>query len=91
MSLTEDDFKALRLLIREEVRGEVQPFREEVNQRLRVIDERFDYLYKQDEKWEQEFLSIGNQLDRMEKKLDRHDQYFDDLDIRVGAIEKKRA
>lgn len=105
MSLTEDDLKTLRLLIREEVRGEIQPFREEVNRRFRLVDERFDYLYKQDEKWEQEFLSIGRQLDRhdkkfetidarldrIEKKVDRQNQYFDDLDARIAALEKRSA
>ena len=46
MALTEEDFKALRLLMREEI----APFREEVNERFRQVDTRIEGLYARDEK-----------------------------------------
>lgn len=95
MSLTENDLKALRLLMREEINDALEqrfePFRNEVNERFREVDRRFDGLYAQNEKREQEYLLMNAQLDRIEKKADRHDQYFDDLDSRVAALEKKSA
>lgn len=95
MSLTEEDFKALRLLMREEINDafeqRFEPFRNEVNERFREVDRRFDGLYAQNEKREQEYLSMTAQLDRIEKTVDRHDRYFDDLDNRVAALEKKSA
>jgi chromosome segregation ATPase len=35
--------------------------------------------------------AITEQLGRIEKKVDRYDQYFDDLDRRVTELEKKTA
>jgi chromosome segregation ATPase len=94
MSLTEDDMKALRLLMREEI----EPFRSEVNERFRDVDRRFEGLYTQNEKREQEYLFIKEQLSRQDrqladisKELNRHTQYFDDLDGRVTELEKKTA
>jgi hypothetical protein len=67
MSLTEEDFKALRLLMREEINDafeqRFEPFRNEVNERFREVDRRFDGLYAQNEKREQEYLSMTAQLD----------------------------
>ena len=95
MALTEDDLKAMRLLMREEINGafeqRFEPFR-------RDVDGRFEGLYAQNAKREQEYLFIKEQLTRQEqqlteisKELGRHTQYFDDLDNRVTEIEKKIA
>ena len=101
MALTEEDLKALRLLMREEI----APFREEVNERFRQVDTRIEGLYARDEKREHEYLFIKEQLGRQEqqltkqeqqlteiaKELGRHTQYFDDVDKRVTVLEKKIA
>jgi hypothetical protein len=101
MALTEEDFKALRLLMREEI----EPFRNEVNERFRDVDARIEGLYAQNEKREQEYVFIKEQLSRQEqqlakqnvqlteisKELSRHTQYFDDLDKRVTALESRVA
>jgi hypothetical protein len=102
MALTEDDLKAMRLLMREEINGafeqRFEPFR-------RDVDGRFEDLYTQNAKRKQEYLFIMEQLSRQEqhlsnqydqlgeisKELSRHTQYFDDLDTRVTALEKKFA
>jgi hypothetical protein len=94
MALTEEDLKAMRLLMREEI----GPFREEVNERFRQVDTRIEGIYARDEKREQENLFIKEQLSRQEgqlteisKELRRHTQYFDDLDKRVTKLERKSA
>jgi hypothetical protein len=101
MALTEEDLKALRLLMRDEI----APFRNEVNERFRDVDARIEGLYVQNEKREQEYLFIKEQLSRQEqqlakqdvqlteisKELSRHTQYFDDLDTRVTALESRVA
>ena len=106
MALTEDDLKAMRLLMREEINDAFQqrfePFRMHVDERFREVDRRFEGLYGQNEKREQEYLFIKEQLGRQEqqltkqeqqltdiaKELGRHTQYFDDLDKRVTVLEK---
>lgn len=95
MALTEDDLKAMRLLMREEMHDafeqRFEPFR-------RDVDGRFESLYAQNAKREQEYLFIKVQLTRQEqqlkeisKELGRHTQYFDDVDKRVTEPEKKIA
>jgi hypothetical protein len=95
MALTEDDLKAMRMLMRDEIHDafeqRFEPFR-------RDVDGRFEGLYVQNAKREQEYLFIKEQLKRQEqqlteisKELGRHTQYFDDLDKRVTELEKKIA
>ena len=95
MALTEDDLKAMRLLMREEIHDafeqRFEPFR-------RDVDGRFEGLYAQNAKREQEYLFIKEQLKRQDeqlteisKELGRHTQYFDDVDNRITALEKKIA
>jgi chromosome segregation ATPase len=102
MALTEDDLKAMRLLMREEIHDafeqRFEPFRRDVDERFREVDGRFEGLYAQNAKREQEYLCIKEQLTRQEqqlteisKELGRHTQYFDDLDNRVTQLEKKIA
>lgn len=102
MALTDDDLKALRLLMREEIRDSfersVEPLRKGVSDRLRDMVGQMEGLYTQNEKREQEYLFIREQLSRQEKQLgeihnsgSRHEQYFTDLDSRVLELENKRA
>ena len=95
MALTEDDLIAMRLLMREEIHDafeqRFEPFR-------RDVDGRFEGLYAQNIKREQEYLFIKEQLKRQDeqlteisKELGRHTQYFDDVDKRVTVLEKKIA
>jgi len=53
MAFTEDEMKALRLLLQEELRSEVRPFRNEVGRRFDEIATQKDGLYQRDEKREQ--------------------------------------
>ena len=82
-----------------------EPFRTHVDERFREVDRRFEGLYAQNEKREEEYLFIKEQLGRQEqqltkqeqqlteiaKELGRHTQYVDDVDNRITALEKKIA
>jgi hypothetical protein len=65
MALTDEDLKAIRLLMREEI----EPFRDEVNERFREVDRRFEDLYARNEKREEEYLFIKEQRGRQEQQL----------------------
>ena len=69
MALTEDDMKALGSLLREELQAEVRPFRNEVRKRFDEVATQMDGLYQRDEKREQEYLSIREQIRRLEARL----------------------
>ena len=96
MSLTKEEMKALRSFISEELRVQLQPFRDDVNRRFdqvfqillqmvtreefnsfrEKINKRFDEvgrqidgLYQRDEKREQEYLFIREQIQRLEAKI----------------------
>jgi hypothetical protein len=58
MPLTEDEMKALRLLLREELQAEVRPFRSEVEKRFDEFATQMDGLHQRDEKRE-----FGNRSD----------------------------
>ena len=45
MPLTEDEMRSLQLLLREELQAEIQPFRNEVNQRFDEVATQVDGLY----------------------------------------------
>ncbi|HJZ79876.1 MAG TPA: hypothetical protein VKD91_06010 [Pyrinomonadaceae bacterium] len=51
--MTEGEINALRLLLREELRAEVRPFRDEVRKRFDQVASQIDALYQRDEKREQ--------------------------------------
>ena len=69
MAFTEDELRALRLLLREELLAEVRPFRNEVGKRFDEVATQMDGLYQRDEKREQEYLSIREQIRRLEAKF----------------------
>ena len=62
MAFTEDEMKALRLLLREELQDEVRPFRNEVGKRFDEVATQMDGLYQRDKKRENTYLS-GNRSD----------------------------
>ena len=66
---SETRLNALRLLVREEVQAEIQPFRDDVAQRFDQVATQIDGLYQRDEKREQEYLSIREQLRRLETRF----------------------
>jgi len=67
--ITEDELNALRLLLEEELQTEVRPFREEVSKRFDEIATQLDGLYQRDEKREQEYLSIREQIRQLEARI----------------------
>jgi hypothetical protein len=69
MAFTEDDLKALGLLLREELQAEVRPFRNEVGKRFDEVATQMDGLYQRDKKREREYLSIREQIRRLEARL----------------------
>ena len=83
MALTEEDFKALRLLMREEINDaferRFEPFRTHVDERFREVDRRFEGLYAQNEKREVEYLFIKEQLGRQELQLTKQDQQLTEI------------
>ena len=68
MSMTEDELNALRLLLREELQAELKPFRAEVGKRFDEMATHIDGLYQRDEKREQEYFSIREQIRRIERR-----------------------
>jgi hypothetical protein len=73
MALEPKDIEVFRVLLREEL----QPFRDEVDERFREVFGHFDELYRRDETRKQEY-TIGN------KQLVDHEE-------RITQLEKKVA
>ena len=69
MAFTNDELRAVRLLLREELQAEVRPFRNEVGKRFDEVATQMDGLYQRDEKREQECLSIRGQMRCLEAKF----------------------
>lgn len=69
MAFSVDEMSALRLLIREEVQVEVRPLRREMDRRFDEVAAQIGGLYRRDEKREQEYLSIREQIRRLEKRF----------------------
>lgn len=69
MPMTEDELKALRLLLREELQAELKPFRAAVGKRFDEIASHIDGLYQRDEKREQEYFSIREQSNGLSEDL----------------------
>ena len=67
--MTEDEMKALRLLLREELQAEIRPFRSEIGKRFSEVGTQIDGLYQRDEKREQEYLSIREQIRHIESRF----------------------
>ena len=66
MAIKDEEMKALRLLLKEELEIALQPLREEFNMRFDKIGSQIDGLYQRDERREQEYLSIREQIRRLE-------------------------
>ena len=68
MGFSQNDINTLRLLLREELRSELAPFREENNERFDTVLQHIDGLYQQNTKREQEYLMMKERIARIEKK-----------------------
>lgn len=69
MPITVEEMNALRLLLKEELQAEFRIFRIEMNQRFDEVATQIDSLFRRDEKREQEYLSIGEQIRRLEARI----------------------
>jgi predicted nuclease with TOPRIM domain len=87
MPLTDDELKAIGALME----LKLQPVLDRMDRRDSEVNTRFDALIKQNADREREYLFMSEQLGRIEKKVDRYDQYLDNLDGRVTELEKKSA
>ena len=65
MSLSSKDISALRLLIREEIGDSLAPFHQEFRQFRDEVNNSFDALFKRDEKREEEYLLLREQVSRV--------------------------
>jgi len=69
VAFTEDELRALRLILRQELQSEIRPFKKEVGERFDEVATQLDGLYQRDERREQEYLSIREQIRRLEAKF----------------------
>ena len=69
MPIAEEEMNALRVLLKEELEAQLRPFRDELNERFDELGIQVDGLYRRDEKREQEYLSIREQIRRLETRL----------------------
>jgi len=69
MVLTANDIEALRMLLREELvtREQFEDFQGETRSQLHLLSEQMDGIYKRFETLEQEYYSIREQVQRLEK------------------------
>ena len=64
-----DELRALRLLFREELQSELRSLRTDIDKRFDKIATQIDGLYQRDEKRGQEYLSIREQIRRLEARF----------------------
>ena len=72
MALTEDDVKALRSIIKEELQAEFLPFRDEVNRRFEDVNGRFNDVNRR-------FDAVANQMASL---IRRHELFRDEVNRR---------
>ena len=68
MHITSEEMNAQRLLLKEELET-AQPLREEINKRFDKIATQIDGLYQRDEKREQEYLYVREQIRPLESRF----------------------
>jgi hypothetical protein len=69
MPLTKDEMDVLRMLLKQELEVQLGPFQDEMSRRFDQVAMQIDGLYRRDEKREQEYLSIREQIRRLETRL----------------------
>lgn len=69
MPINEEEMNALRMLLKSELETQLRPFRDEVSRRFDQVATQMDGLYRRDEKREREYLSIREQIGRLETRL----------------------
>ena len=70
MALEQKDIHALQLLIREEIRSQLQPMEERINHRFDGVITTLDSLVATDENREQETTIRDEQITRLEERVD---------------------
>lgn len=63
MALDKSDLAAIRTLMREEIKSEIEPFRKEVGQRFDQVDQRFEQVGQRFEQLESRFSQFQVQVD----------------------------
>ena len=63
-------FDGVGRLLGEEVRCELQPLEEKIDQRFNELFENFDALFRRDEKREHEYLAMRSQIARLHERVD---------------------
>jgi hypothetical protein len=79
MSLTKEEMKALRLFIGEELRVQLQPFRDDVNRRLDEVNGRFDDVNRR-------LDEVNGRFGDINRRFDDVYQRFDDVNQRFGQV-----
>jgi hypothetical protein len=69
MPITSHELNALRLLLREELQAELAPFRADIERHFEEVASQMDGLYQRDERRELEYLSIREQIKRLEQNI----------------------
>lgn len=72
MSLTKEELKTLRLFISEELRAQLQPFRDDVNRRFDEVNQRFEQVYQR--------------FDEVDRRFDEVNQRFAEVNQRFGEV-----
>ena len=70
MALEGKDIEALQLLISEEIRSQLQPMEQRLAKRFDEVNDTLERLAAGDEKREQEYLSLNEQIKRHDKRID---------------------
>jgi len=101
MSLTKDEMKALRLFISEELRLQLQPFRDEVNQRFDDVNRSFGELALQmvtreafnsfRDEVNKRFDEVARQIDGLYQRDERREQEYLFIRERIQRLEAKIA
>lgn len=69
MPLNENEIAGIKLLLREELRSQLTIFRDEVFKRFDDITTLLDGLFQRDERREEEYLLLREQVRRVEDKV----------------------
>ncbi len=95
VAFTDDEIKALGTLITQHVgdaiERKIEPFHAEMSAQFSEMNERFDFLYSENEKRGQEYLVITEQLNRIGSRLDRIVVKIENHEERLESLENKCA
>lgn len=97
MALTEDEVKALRSIIKEELQAEFRPFRDEVNKRFEEVNQRFETVNQRFETVNRRFdeaatfrVDVNRRFDAVANQiavlLRRHELFRDEVNRRFDEV-----